>query len=202
MYCLLLFTNWCRSGRVEGGKQNEVLSLLTKPEYIGCAHLKAIVQDPSKYKVSPLDCGLLSEQVRALTFFTQIPEYVTVYFLEAFYNFMWNHENSTKLVISIAPRAAYNDVSERISRQPRIWLFIVTELEHGYVCYWNKCATGPPSDRCSPSRRIAHRGSVCEDNNKPRRTGYHWRGKPPLFMLQRLKLALLYEDVNNCYQVV
>lgn len=61
-------------------KQEQVLKYLTDPDYVGCSHLHAIMMFPSKYS---------------------IPRDTVTYFLSSFYEYMWNHESSDKLVLAI-----------------------------------------------------------------------------------------------------
>jgi hypothetical protein len=65
---------------VPEAKQEQVLQYLVNPDYVGCSHLHASMMFPAKYS---------------------IPRDTVTYFLMSFYEYMWNHEDSAKLVLVI-----------------------------------------------------------------------------------------------------
>jgi len=56
--------------------QDEVFELVIQPDNIGCGHIKLVLTHPDEY---------------------QTPSNLTKYFITAYFDFMWNHENWTKL---------------------------------------------------------------------------------------------------------
>jgi hypothetical protein len=93
---------------VPEAKQEQVLQYLVNPDYVGCSHLHAIMMFPAKYSVGHSSLvlqGLLKPWTRILSDLTlpliQIPRDTVTYFLMSFYEYMWNHENSAKLVLVI-----------------------------------------------------------------------------------------------------
>lgn len=56
--------------------QARLLELLADPAYLGCGHLRLLIQHPDQYRVRPQ---------------------LTQWFIKAFFDFMWNHEHGGKL---------------------------------------------------------------------------------------------------------
>jgi len=67
--------------------QQEVLNLLVLPNNIGCGHLRNVLLYPELY---------------------QVPRNMTCAFIKAFYDYMWNHENWTKLALHFPDYAILN----------------------------------------------------------------------------------------------
>jgi hypothetical protein len=63
------------SGPVPAEQQEAALALLLQPDYVGCPHIRLMMLKPTEYEVR-----------------TEI----TQWYLAAFYDFMWNHEEGSK----------------------------------------------------------------------------------------------------------
>ncbi len=63
------------SGPVPTEQQEAALALLLEPDYVGCPHIRLMMLKPTEYEVR-----------------TEI----TQWYLAAFYDFMWNHEEGSK----------------------------------------------------------------------------------------------------------
>jgi len=88
-------------------QQDEALSLVIKPENIGCRHLRDILQNPTLY---------------------QTPVVLTQTFLQVLHNYLWNHNNGTyfsRFYVDIAKRThsvetAHLNVSMNILSRPEL----------------------------------------------------------------------------------